>query len=330
MKSLFTLIVVCCSFGLFAQSNTREQEPLSRFLGSAIATKAEISGTVLKNGSPADSIWVSLFKESSPHTLQFVKATQTESGTGNYIIDNLEQGTYYVLAEPMTYNTKQFFAPTYFGDSAVWSLSKACFVQGSVTGKNINLTPINSNTGSESISGEIKFSDGVAGYHEGDPVVNQRVLVFNIKQELLSIQNSNQSGEFRFDNLPNKDLRFIINSPGKTSKSIILNPAKSENALIFWVTSTKSFAENYALSVNDETLSTPSVYPIPARNKLTIESGEREAKALFYDLSGVLVQENDLAVGSQSVAVDELKNGCYVLVIRGAHSLHQQTIIIEH
>ncbi len=330
MKLVYTLLCFLLGFGgLNAQESNSENGPYSRFMGASRGAEAKISGTIQANGVGSDSVWVSVFRESSPNKLQFVKATQTENGTGSFTIENIDEGTYYLSAEPMIYSLRQQFALTYYGDSAVWSLSKAIYIQGNVTGKNIHLTPIRSTGGIENLEGEIMFSENVPGYNFGDPVVNHNILVYNKNNELLAIEKSDGSGKFHFSNLPNEELRFIANTPGKTSKSIQLNPANENNQLKFWVSATDSYGENVALSTVEIESKNTYTYPNPAHQKLFIQNQNEFHKVLIYSLSGQLITSQNITIGLNSIDISNIQPGTYVLVLVGKSELETKPIVIE-
>jgi len=326
---ILTFFIACGLLGK-AQLLDVESPPYSRFLGELAGSNAEISGTILAAGLPADSIWVSVFKESSPNTLQFVKATQTNSTSGNYRIGDLDEGTYYLFAEPMTYSLRKLYAPTYYGDSAVWSLSKACYIQGTVSNKNINLTPIVTSTGNEAVNGSIMFGGDVPGYNEGDPVINASLFIYNIKNELIALTNSNGQGLYSFSNLPDKEIKIILNSPGKKSSGLIINPSKLDNELIFWVTGTRSYGIADPLDVNEEIqVQNTKIFPIPAKNSLNINNEDDYQFVSIYAVSGSLLVSGNLDDGYNQIDISSLDNGTYVLQLIGDQTTFNQTIIVE-
>ena len=304
--------------------------PYSRFLGELAGSSGEISGTILAAGVPADSVWVSVFRESRPNILQFIKATQTNSSDGTYRIEDLDEGTYYLSAEPMTYSLRKRFAPTYFGDSAVWSLSKACFIQGTVSNKNINLTPIVSSKGSEGFSGSIKYSSNVPGYNEGDPVIDAALFIYNVENELIAMTNSDGFGLYSFFDLPNEQIEVIVNSPGKKSSGLIVNPAKLNNDLTFWVSGSRSYGRTDALDVEEDLQTlTSQIFPIPAKNALTINNQNNYQSMHIYDISGSLLLNEGLSNGYNQISISALDNGTYILHLIGEQTIFNQTIIVE-
>ncbi len=326
---ILTLLIAFGFFGKAQQVNV-EVPPYSRFLGELAGSNAEISGTILASGLPADSVWVSVFKESSPNTLQFVKATQTNSNSGYYRIHDLEEGTYYLSAEPMTYSLKKRYSPTYYGDSAIWSLSKACYIQGTVSNKNINLTPIVATTGNEALNGSIKFGTDVPGYNEGDPVINAALLVYNLKNELIALTNSDGSGLYAFSDLPNEEVKIIVNSPGKKSSGYIVNPSTLKNELTFWVTGTRSYGLTNALDIEEslENRAT-TIFPIPAKSTLTVINENNYSLLSIYDISGSLKKSGSIVIGRNEIDVSSMNKGTYILRLIGEEKTFSQTIIID-
>ena len=326
---VLALFIGCSLFGK-TQLLDVEPAPYSRFLGELAGPNAEISGTILAAGLPVDSIWVSVFKESSPNTLQFVKATQTNSTNGNYRIEGLVEGTYYLFAEPMTYSLRKGYAPTYYGDSAVWSLSKACYIQGTVSNKNINLTPIVTSTGNEAVNGSIMFGSDVPGYNEGDPVINASLFIYNLKNELIALTNSNGQGFYSFSNLPDREIKIILNSPGKRSTGLIINPSKLDNELTFWVTGTRSYGLTDPLDVSEDIqVQNTKTFPIPAKNSLNINNVNNYQFMSIFDVSGSMLMSGNLDDGYNQIDISSLNNGTYVLHLIGDQTTFNQTIIVE-
>jgi len=60
------------------------------------------------------------------------------------------------------------------------------------------------------------------------------------------------------------------------------------------------------------------IYPNPASNKTEISSQiPLDAKALFYDMSGILVKEVQLHGKNQTIDIDSLKQGTYLFNLIG-------------
>lgn len=327
---LFSVFFTLSFWSVFGQSKATNEGPNSRFLGALAGSNAEISGVVYAGGQPSDSIWVSVYKESGPNTLAFVKATQTNSSSGTYLIDNLDEGTYYISAQPMTYSLKQSYAPTYYGDSAIWSLSKACYVQGKVGGKDINLTPIVQISGTEDVNGSIKFGKDVAGYNEGDPVVNASLLIYTLDNQLLSITKSNSAGKYEFTNLPNQQLKVLANLQGKKSIAAIVNPAELKNELTFWVTETQSYGKTDPLVISTTLEKTASkIYPNPASEKLKIENNDAFTDLTIYGISGEVLISAPIDGGLLNVDVSYLESGAYMIQLKSEESVVIQKLLIE-
>lgn len=79
----------------------------------------------------------------------------------------------------------------------------------------------------------------------------------------------------------------------------------------------------------EETIATNNnikIYPNPAKNIVHIGINEQTGKAVMYDMSGRMVAEKQLSMGDNTLQVDNLSSGSYMLNIITDENIHNQIL----
>ncbi|WP_084274433.1 T9SS type A sorting domain-containing protein [Crocinitomix catalasitica] len=138
----------------------------------------------------------------------------------------------------------------------------------------------------------------------------------------LSIRNGNNENiESEFD--------FFIRDNPNLYCIAVDNPTYSENA---WteVDEIVSFRENCnTLTATSSTVINYQIYPNPAKEFLTIEIEQKADQFSLHDLSGKEIRSGHLNQGSNSINLEEMAPGLYILHIAGEDISLNERIVIE-
>jgi len=265
----------------------------------------------------------------------------------SYMFASLMAGKYTVLAipDPAVYPAE---LPTYLGDNIMMYYALWVQVDGYVPGKDIKLIkkPPDS-SGSGNISGNIVSGAGKgltvtqkSGAVKGDPL--SKVYVFlqgATDSKLKAYDISSADGSFSFGNLENGSYYFLADYEGKpmdaTNTPLVLNDARKNIEILATVGSDKITVKDLATGINNTVLNRLKVYPVPAKDNITILIPEglfrgNSVRMKILDLSGKYVYINnnyDLSGNPVTLNIDFLSDGIYLLELADNERCYRLKIV---
>jgi len=276
----------------------------------------EIFGTVYADNVPADFALVGLFG-TDPSGSFVYDFTTTEPGTGFYFFENVPDGDYYIFTS-LTPQSAYFFDyfPTYYGDASSWFDATLVSLGEPENPYDINLVPVTAITsGPGSVNGTVTIDDGKKG-----PGENITVVIMDEDDNPIKFVQTNEAGEFEFEDLSMGTYHVKVELPGVTSEiaEIVLTDDNLSMEITFNIKDNTAY-----LSVSDNQLfmaELGDIYPNPvdktAYLEFTLEK-DSEINVRILNQMGQTIEQFDftLSRGEQikQFKTDQLPSGVYSL-----------------
>ncbi|MBM3436363.1 MAG: T9SS type A sorting domain-containing protein, partial [Bacteroidetes bacterium] len=166
-------------------------------------------GNIYTGDAPADFALVGLFgmTPAGGFTYDF---TVTQGSM--YFFENVQPGNYYIFAS-LTPQSQYFFDyfPTYYGDATFWSDATLITLGEPQNPYNISMIPLEGTaSGPGNIFGLVTAGDSKAG-----PIGNITVVLMDQDENALAYMQSNENGEFGFENIALGTYKLKVEIPGK-------------------------------------------------------------------------------------------------------------------
>ena len=269
-------------------------------------------------------------------------------GTGtNYVTPVLTQGTYTYYAENMNCVNSATRTVVIVTVNALPSLSVSS--NGSVClGSTLTINVSGANTYSWSAGGNstsIVVSPtaatiySVSGTNSLTGCVGTNTV--NITVSALPTLSATSSGSICSGSTATLNVTGADNyswSPGGNSSSITVSPSVTSVYTVSGTSSLTGCANTSTLSqevvicagLNQITNSEKSilVYPNPASNWLNIICTS-DAGFVLYDITGKLVQSEQLTSGGNKISLENVSKGIYLIVLKGNEGVTQRKLIVE-
>lgn len=173
----------------------------------------EVFGSIYVDGEPADAALVGLFG-ADPNSFYY-EFTLTQAETGSYFFENVPEGDYYIFTSLTPQSTEFFdYFPTYYGDAIFWFDADLLSFGTPENPYDVNLEPITAITsGPGIISGTVTMEDG-----KGDPGENITVVLLDGDDNPLDYAQTDETGEFTFEDLAYGTYKLKIEMPGVNSE----------------------------------------------------------------------------------------------------------------
>ncbi|MBG0859557.1 MAG: T9SS type A sorting domain-containing protein, partial [Bacteroidales bacterium] len=297
----------------------------------------------LSNNSIAGQLWdeTGLSQVTKAKITLYPQANMMDStsilinGSNSYHFSGLQAANYTVKAVPdALYYPNEL--PTYLGDKLALFEATWVNVSGNITGKDIRVVKKPSPPpGSGRIEGNIvtgvkkgltvteKTSDT-----KGDPVKNAFVyLKGSTDGKLKAYDISGSDGLFSFANLENGSYYFLADVQGKpmdaANTPLVISDSRKEIEILATVGTDKITIKDLATGINEVILETIKVYPVPARDHITviIPQGMFSGKSVrirILDFSGkysYIDNDYDLSGNPVTFDINSLSDGIYLLEV---------------
>jgi hypothetical protein len=266
-----------------------------------------------------------------------------------------------VVADSAIFTTDTTFLATYLGTVDTirvtrWQDSRRIQLNNDRAGLNIVLEPfpdVAPGVGDGFVTGIVETEDGIEdpSGRSGKVLRRRRVRRTSVQLRrrfasrreeqgtvpvLIAITNTNDNGEYRFENLDPGEYQVLVEVPGFS------NPVPDDSVETFRVNPQRAGANvSQVLDLPTQTieteieiiLGTPEVvmgsetrvYPNPAVNRVFIplEAMEEPQRMKLYDLNGNLLYEQmitaeDLKAGRTTMSLPRVQDGTYLIQVEGA------------
>jgi len=187
-------------------------------LGAAEIFNNSISGAVtVENSLPEYPVWIVAMNQH--HT-----SMASVDEEGNYLISDLPQGNYYVMA------VSDFYAPVFYPGVVSFDEAVPVFVEGDITDINFNLAPVEG-SGVYTVTGIVTDNSGIA-------VSNAYVTVLNQEGAVINYSRTNNEGYYEVYNVDNGDMSVVATKAYYSSETaeIVVDNNTQLNLLLTPVT----------------------------------------------------------------------------------------------
>lgn len=261
-------------------------------------------------------------------TLTAIDTTVTDS-MGHYYFANVMAGNYYVKAALNAADVDYAgYLPTYFGQVLLWN--QATYVTLNSNNNNISMTGGNNPGGPGFIGGLVsQGANKTAGV--GDPLANLTVLLTDLNDNPISYKYTDVNGQYAFANLAYGTYKVWVDVINKTCTPLYIT-----------ISATTPSVSNGNLDVNSTYIaagikeqaiaSSFKIYPNPVQNLLTInmkEDAGKVAECKVMDMMGRIVLTKSLNPAQNTISVNEMPAGTYILWISTEKGSFTQKIVKE-
>lgn len=297
----------------------------------------DIDGTVLGNGNPLDEGVIYALKI-EPDQVAFDTVDTQDIVNGSFLFDDLVLGDYVIAAEGDTSE----FLPTYYISSFLWAEADTLFLRDTINGFQIDMQAVPGEpdeTGDGGLGGYLEDELGEEeGRLEGGRRVKRAGVMLRRRPpdsrpeddegfELFAYVQTDDNGEFTFENLPPGTYRinfeypgvpmdlssfveFELGADGSSDSFSIVATVTEDGIIVVPVDITRILLEYF----KDLT-----IYPNPSRNQLYLRYGRLNSENVIfniYDVAGSLVMSQELFKGVDQIVeidVSNLESGVYII-----------------
>ena len=272
----------------------------------------DINGLLTVNGTPAEGI-LEVFNFVGDTLLAQPVQTLTVAN-GTYLADSLQTGMYHVRFTP---DPTLFpgVAPLYYTNGDTWATADAIGLPCFLNNGNINSNTLNVLSGSGVIDGNIIIDTSYLKL----PTVgfeNALVKLFNTVNQVVAFTYSDASGNFQFTSIPSGNYYIRLDVPyipQLNDHAITLIGNDVVIGADFSVLSDGIYAiDNLALGIEETTLQNVTIYPNPAKEKVTIANNSNTTVSFeLRAIDGQLIQSGVIGVGTTDVSIVSFAQGIY-------------------
>lgn len=281
--------------------------------------KYTTKGVIKFKGNPVDAGHLKLFSFSRNQKSVLIDSIAINSG-GIYEFDSILTGKYLLLVNPDTILYPNA-SSTYYGNTLLWSDATIIYIYANDTiNCDINLIEKNNiPAGMASISGVVSTLDGTrAGT---SPIKDVDVTLKKVPGGEIKKDKSNDTGSYKFENLPMGDYVLFIDIPGLPMDSLMPVKVNDQDTSVrfinFGVDSTGIHID-ISLSVDNEKMPFNVVYyPNPLHDKIHLNF----ANPGNYQIEMIAINGNILNkyyysyTSSILIDLSEIPNSVYILKI---------------
>ncbi len=249
------------------------------------------------------------------------------AGLYHFYLLNPLPGIYYVKVAPTPgsafYTTH---LPTYYGNTVFWASALPIYPNQATNPYNIQLVPLAGPVqGNGTINGQVT-NGGAFVMQSGTPAPNVEVMLLDMSNTPLSMDYSDNQGNFGFSNLGMGTYKVYAEVTGMTTNPAIVtlstsNPASNNLSVIITPTGVITGLEQ----IENKTLNLNRLYPNPAVNELRLElhlTHSQQIETAIFDLPGekVVSASHQLAAGQHLLVISlaDLAAGQYLLKLGNA------------
>lgn len=247
------------------------------------------------------------------------------SGEGDYTLENLKEGDYYVGVDP---NNTIDYHSTYYGNGIFWEDAIVITVfDQDLPGYDIEVEAKGGDdllVGDGVIMGRIIEDDGEGGrvelgrILEGTAIPDVPVFLIRISDEqIMTVVKSDANGDFEITGIPEGEYRLKVEIAGATmdlAGSTISIDAEGTPVVLTAMVGEDGISLNVAppaLGIEDQLQLT--VYPNPSTDHINVEM-ESESSVRVYDLNGQTLLRKDFK-GNIRLNVGDFEEGIYFLEV---------------
>jgi hypothetical protein len=272
----------------------------------------DINGLLTVNGTPAEGI-LEVFNFVGDTLLAQPVQTLTVAN-GTYLADSLQTGMYHVRFTP---DPTLFpgVAPLYYTNGDTWATAEAIGLPCFLNNGNINSNTLNVLSGSGVIAGNVIID---TSYLKSPTVGFENALVklFNTANQVVAFTYSDASGNFQFTSIPSGNYYIRLDVPyipQLNDHAIALIGNDVVIGADFSVLTDGIYAiDNLALGIEETTLQNVTIYPNPAKEKVTIANNSNTAVSFeLRAIDGQLIQSGVIGVGTTDVSLVSFAQGIY-------------------
>jgi|GEM_PF-1581443 len=301
-----------------------------------LPNNAPNSPTMLLYGfiSPAPSAAASVYLiryNAQTQSLSLVKSLSTSNGL--YYTSGLTPGTYLIKAAYATYDFNYAnYLPTYYTANALWSGGTNVTSSG---GYNINMLSGTPTSGPGFIGGSI-----ITGANKtlgvGDPKHKLSVLLMDkITNQFIAFSRTDINGEYTFDNLPMGDYQVFVEELGKTMTpaDVTITASNSSFTKVHFESNSTENHPLYSLSVEDEFEKNSLRYSLlqnPVQNSFAVQGLNGSQTVQLFDMNGKILKEFNSVRDGQSLDIQDISNGVYLINISGKYPTKPIKLVITH
>jgi hypothetical protein len=272
----------------------------------------DINGLLTVNGTPAEGI-LEVFNFVGDTLLAQPVQTLTVAN-GTYLADSLQTGMYHVRFTP---DPTLFpgVAPLYYTNGDTWATAEAIGLPCFLNNGNINSNTLNVLSGSGVIAGNVIID---TSYLKSPTVGFENALVklFNTANQVVAFTYTDASGNFQFTSIPSGNYYIRLDVPyipQLNDHAITLIGNDVVIGADFSVLTDGIYAiDNLALGIEETTLQNVTIYPNPAKEKVTIANNSNTAVSFeLRAIDGQLIQSGVIGVGTTDVSLVSFAQGIY-------------------
>jgi hypothetical protein len=272
----------------------------------------DINGLLTVNGTPAEGI-LEVFNFVGDTLLAQPVQTLTVAN-GTYLADSLQTGMYHVRFTP---DPTLFpgVAPLYYTNGDTWATAEAIGLPCFLNNGNINSNTLNVLSGAGVIAGNVIID---TSYLKSPTVGFENALIklFNTANQVVAFTYSDASGNFQFTSIPSGNYYIRLDVPyipQLNNHAITLIGNDVVIGADFSVLSDGIYAiDNLALGIEETTLQNVTLYPNPAKEKVTIANSSNAAVSFeLRTIDGQLIQSGMIGEGTTDLSLVSFAQGIY-------------------
>jgi hypothetical protein len=272
----------------------------------------DINGLLTVNGTPAEGI-LEVFNFVGDTLLAQPVQTLTVAN-GTYLADSLQTGMYHVRFTP---DPTLFpgVAPLYYTNGDTWATAEAIGLPCFLNNGNINSNTLNVLSGAGVIAGNVIID---TSYLKSPTVGFENALIklFNTANQVVAFTYSDASGNFQFTSIPSGNYYIRLDVPyipQLNNHAITLIGNDVVIGADFSVLSDGIYAiDNLALGIEEMTLQNVTLYPNPAKEKVTIANSSNAAVSFeLRTIDGQLIQSGMIGEGTTDLSLVSFAQGIY-------------------
>ncbi len=286
---------------------------------------------------PAPSVGAMVYLieyNSVTQSLRAVRSAATH-GSGNYIFFNVANGTYLLKAAYHNYDPAyNFYIPTYYNLDALWSgaTNVVCLGPGSQN-VYINMLQGTPTSGPGFIGGSV-----ITGANKtlgvGDPKYKLSALLMDKSTgQFIAFSRTDINGEYTFDNVPMGDYQVFIEELGKTMTPADITITAS-NSSFAQVNFESNSTENHPLlapSSNTDYEKNSLRYRLiqnPVQTDFAVKGLDGSQGIQLFDLNGKILKEFNAVQDGQSLNIQDISSGVYLIHIDGKYPVKPIKLVI--
>jgi hypothetical protein len=282
-----------------------------------------LAGQVFANFFPVNMCAVKLYRIMNNGDI-FPAGSTTIDTNGVYYFFQIPAGNYLIQAIPLP-NNPVFgnMLPTYFGNTLHWIDAHIVYLDHDIFNASIDLQPYQVFGGGPGII-RGRITDGSKSDDKGPPVPNVEILLFDMQNMPISVDFSNQGGNFKFNDLPFGTYHVYAEIAGKNSVpvpvTIDINNTVFNNVNL--IVTQDAVIASLKDNLPDNIKEISDVYPNPVKDEAFLDIDLARSSVVEFKLhnhTGQLVNEKKvmLPTGKNRIHFNtySLKSGIYVVRI---------------